>query len=269
MELIESYIIALTNLYGIVDKDRIVKTYNKQNNDKIFDIIIDDDNNIHLGKLSLSEEQLNKNFVYIEDTFFVHEAVYEYSGGPEALLIAKANKPYYIPKKADLLKFSDPYYHEITDQYTALYNYINNEMLENNSKLAASLSDEIYISIQCGVSMQELFDLFGERDVVIKDFSQAQELSHLITELINNTRIWENNGHTPREIFEQYEKPSLKPLPNKPFNISKPNLTVVRGSKRSAGMIPVPVAPGRNIRIVVIKNELTLVSSFDYMLSIF
>jgi len=25
-------------------------------------------------------------------------------------------------------------------------------------------------------------------------------------ELSNNTRIWENNGHTPQEIFEKFEK---------------------------------------------------------------
>ncbi len=241
-------IVALTNLYGIVDKDRIVKTYNKQNDDKIFDIIIDDDNNIHVGKLTLYEEQLSKNFVYIEDTFFVHEAVYEYTGGPEALLIAKADKPYYIPKKADLLKFSDPYYHEITDQYTALFNYIDSKMLENNSKLAASLSDDIYISIQCGVSMQELFNLFDEHDIEIKDFNQAQELSHLITELINNTRIWENNGHTPREIFEQFEKPNLKPLPKNPYNTSSPNLTVVRGGKKIGRNDPCPCGSGKKYK---------------------
>ena len=28
-------------------------------------------------------------------------------------------------------------------------------------------------------------------------------------ELANNTRIWENNGHTPNEIFEKYEKPHM------------------------------------------------------------
>jgi uncharacterized protein YecA (UPF0149 family) len=32
-------------------------------------------------------------------------------------------------------------------------------------------------------------------------------------DLGNNTRIWENNGHTPNEIYERYEKPHLMPLP--------------------------------------------------------
>ena len=37
-------------------------------------------------------------------------------------------------------------------------------------------------------------------------------------ELSNNVRLWENNGHTPQEIFEKIEKPNLRPLPDKPFD---------------------------------------------------
>lgn len=40
-------------------------------------------------------------------------------------------------------------------------------------------------------------------------------------ELANNTRIWKNNGHTPDEIFEKYEKPNLRPLPDKPFRFGE------------------------------------------------
>ncbi|WP_204661666.1 SEC-C metal-binding domain-containing protein [Fusibacter tunisiensis] len=39
----------------------------------------------------------------------------------------------------------------------------------------------------------------------------------LVMEMANSIRIWENNGHTPSEIFEKFEKPRLKPLPDQPF----------------------------------------------------
>ena len=35
MILLEEYIIALTNLYGIVSKEKVVEIYNTQNEDKI------------------------------------------------------------------------------------------------------------------------------------------------------------------------------------------------------------------------------------------
>ncbi len=248
MQIIKSYIIALTNLYGIIDKGRVIKIYNKQNDNKISDIIIDDDNNVHSGEIVISEAELEKCFIYIDDSHFVHEAVFEYDGGVGALIMAKAGKPYYIPKKKDLLKFTDPYYHEISDQYTTLYEYINKKMLKNNSKLASSLSYDIYISIQCGVSTQELFDLFSERDIEIKDFNQAQDLSYLIMELKNNTRIWENNGHTPSEIFELFEKQKLTPFSKPLFTTLSPKLTVIRGSKKIGRNGPCPCGSAKKYK---------------------
>ena len=33
-------------------------------------------------------------------------------------------------------------------------------------------------------------------------------------ELANNTRLWENNGHTPDELHSKVEKSNLRPLPS-------------------------------------------------------
>ena len=53
--------------------------------------------------------------------------------------------------------------------------------------------------------------------ISFKDMNQTNEVAQLIMELSNNTRIWENNGHTLKEIFAKLEKPNLRPLPDKPF----------------------------------------------------
>ena len=52
-------------------------------------------------------------------------------------------------------------------------------------------------------SPRDIFDLFNVRDVSFKDEDQVNEVLRLVMELANNTRIWENNGHTPNEIFEK------------------------------------------------------------------
>ena len=61
--------------------------------------------------------------------------------------------------------------------------------------------------------MQEIFDLLNERDVLLEGLEQAQEVSQLFMELINNTRIWENNGHTPLEIGELSGLKEINPFP--------------------------------------------------------
>lgn len=49
--------------------------------------------------------------------------------------------------------------------------------------------------------------------------------------MANNIRLWQNNGHTPQEIFEKFEKPNLKPLPDKPFVYNAGEQTVVKEEK--------------------------------------
>lgn len=39
----------------------------------------------------------------------------------------------------------------------------------------------------------------------------------MVMELSNNIRLWENSGHKSQEIFEKFEKPNLRPLPDKLF----------------------------------------------------
>jgi len=41
--------------------------------------------------------------------------------------------------------------------------------------------------------------------------------------LSNNVRLWENNGHTPDEMHERYEKTNLTPLPEIPFGFTESN----------------------------------------------
>jgi preprotein translocase subunit SecA len=39
-------------------------------------------------------------------------------------------------------------------------------------------------------------------------------------------RLWENNGHTPNEIFEKFEKPNLRPLPDEPFEFDAAEMKI-------------------------------------------
>jgi hypothetical protein len=81
-----------------------------------------------------------------------------------------------------------------------------------NGKLKCLL--RIYRDIANRTSLPEaIIDLFNQRCVSFKGIEQVNEVLKLVMNLANNTRIWENNGHTPNEIFEKFEKPKLKPLP--------------------------------------------------------
>jgi len=129
----------------------------------------------------------------------------------------KADKPYYIPDKEELLKYSDMLYYEKPKQYDDLMKYVKKNFFPNDHEKAEMLCDNMMWKCRDDFRPAEAFELFNTFEVNFKDEKQVNEVLQLVMELSNNVRLWENNGHTPQEIFEKFEKPNLRPLPDKPF----------------------------------------------------
>ena len=231
------HIISLTNLYGIVHEDKVVEIYNMQNEEQISEV----------GNMDIAE--LNKNFVYDHEDYFVHETIMEFDTFDEQLRESK-NKPYYIPDKEELLKYTDDCYFEQNNQYKKLLNYVKNNLLKDDEEKAEYLCEDIQGTCQMGFDIQDIFDLLNVRDVEFKDEKQVNEVMQLVMELANHIRIWENNGHTPHEIFEKYEKPNLKPLPDKPFefNSGGSNVIDMRTRKKIGRNDPCPCGSGKKYK---------------------
>ena len=98
------YIIALTNLYGIVHKNRVQTIYNQQHTEPVTEeelqLILDN-----------PPSTLEKAFVVVYQDYFVHEFIIEERLFDE-LMLKKGRKPYYIPEKEELLLYIDESYFE-------------------------------------------------------------------------------------------------------------------------------------------------------------
>lgn len=207
----KEYISALTNLYGIIHRDKVVEIYNSQNENQISSQDLD----VYFNE---SSEEIKQYFTEIHQDYFVHESIMDYDDF-DLMLRKKAGKPYYVPKKEELLKYVDEGYFEKTKQYEDLLNYLKKNFLDGDEEKAEWLCEDIQGTCQFGLDMKIIFDSFNQRGISFKDQSQVNEVMQLVMELANNIRIWENNGFTPHEIFEKYEKPNLRPLPDMPFEM--------------------------------------------------
>ncbi|SHI82560.1 SEC-C domain-containing protein [Parasporobacterium paucivorans] len=203
------YIIALTNLYGLVHKNKVLEIYNSQNEDPI---TIEDVE----AYLSKPTKDLGDSFIQIHKDYFVKEIILE-NKEFDLMLRKKADKPYYVPGEDELLNYVDELYFERNRQYTALLKFVEKNFFKEGDEKAEWLCDDIQGMCQFGVGMQTILDAFNQRQIHFKDQKQVSDVMNLIMDLLNNVRIWENNGHTPNEIHEKFEKPHLRPLPVKPF----------------------------------------------------
>lgn len=191
MNKIYQYIVALVNLYGLLPCEKVVEIYNGQNKDKI-----------SLKDIkSCKHDILNKGFVYVHRKYFVHETVLVFKEFRD-LKRKKKGKPYYVPDKEELLKYSDPMYYEKLVQFHGLSEYIKGEIFPEDNKKAEELCENIMGECREGKNIQNIFQILVEFGLDMENDNQINEIMNLVHEISNNTRRWENNGYTNSEIKE-------------------------------------------------------------------
>ncbi|MTI67416.1 MAG: hypothetical protein FH753_12595 [Firmicutes bacterium] len=193
--LIFDYIKALVNLYGIVPKKKVVEIFNMQNKEKI--------NGDDIKKILIDETLEDEFFDYIGKNF-VHESVF-IDNSYHNLLKEQEGKPYYIPKKKELLKYKDDLYYERTKEFRKLKRYIDENMIRDEKK-AEEICDDIQLICEVGFSMDDVFFEFERRGINFESEQQIKELAPFVINLSNNTRIWTNRGHTPEEMYKTIQK---------------------------------------------------------------
>jgi hypothetical protein len=212
--LVNDYAIACVSLYGVISQDDFVELFNSQNErqttiDEVFSILL--------------------NYVFAEEGYcFWEEYIVDDEFEEEDFVAVKwlveerKGKPRYTPPREELLRYSDWDYYEVTPQVIALKNFLANFI--TNPHEIEDLLLEIHDLSVAGMEMQEYFDLLESAGIEFENNMQAQKMIQLIVDVQNNTRQWENYGHTPRELTFS-NKSNVIPFP-------PPNLYAVKKSQK-------------------------------------
>ena len=241
MDKVLDYIISLTHLHGLVQVDKVVEIYNMQNDEEI--------GAKDVGVLSVANRKyLEKNFVKAHGDYFVAESILD-NDEFDHQLRQRRGKPLYIPEYEELMKYRKEGYYEITKEYIAFLDYAAENFFDGDRKAADILCDYIQGICQFTFSMQMISEAFEERGIKFSSVEQINEMMQLVMDLKNNTRIWENNGYTPKEIFELSEKHNLRPLPKVDFagrDVS--NLVSFPSGKKIGRNDPCPCGSGKKYK---------------------
>lgn len=240
MNLLFDYIVALTNLNGIIDKDKIIEIYNMQNETgrtiaEIESLMIN------------NKEGLREHFVEVKDRYFVHEAIITFEE-IETLLQRKADKPYYIPEKKLLLCYKDDEFYEETKQTKKLYRFLEKYVHPTNVNSVEDVFYEVLIHCEMEDQPIETINRLNQIDVKFPTEKELTEALNLIVDLSNHTRLWSNNGFTPAEMFEKFEKPYLKPLPDGEFDFHVLHDQIARPKKKVGRNDPCPCGSGEKYK---------------------
>lgn len=240
MTQLTKYIIALTNLYGIVHKDKVIEIYNNQNAEKISHEDIE-------TYFQNPPQVLEDNFTEIYEDYFVKDSIIE-NDRIDELMAEKANKPYYIPEQEELLKYVEDSYFEKSTAYKKLYDYIKKNFYEGDDYKTQILTEDLQGICQFAFDMKLISACINNHGIVFDSQKQIQEVLQLVVNLSNNIRLWENNGHTPDELHKRYEKPNLRPLPEKPFSFTESNVIDFIPRKKVGRNDPCPCGSGKKYK---------------------
>lgn len=195
------YVRALVNLYGVVEKGKVVEIFNAQNPDSEKPLSVTD-LDVLVGELNPDHE-----IFIIEDDLFVEESLLMEEEDLPRLMARQKGKPYYIPDKEILLRYVDDLYRERPPSFTRLQSFIQKH-LALDPDAAEELCEDIHLGfVNADFSVgYVLFDVERRRLKFINETHQ-REFVRLALDLANHSRIWSNRGFTPTELMDMNERP--------------------------------------------------------------
>ena len=206
-ELISQYATSSINLYGVISADEFVEVFN------------------HYEEVRTTREEALLALTRLAKTDDVDYSVSgdiisgpefqpdfdDYKDNVEAIRDAQRGKPRYFPSKEEFLKYVDGIYREPEKPYADLKAYI---MKHNLSPRGEGLDGvdgdllDLHEIIQFGVEPSDEIELFTSAGYQYKDLDEANAFFQLVMNAHNHTRMYDNNGFTPNEIFEQIRFPN-------------------------------------------------------------
>jgi hypothetical protein len=207
--LVKRYAFAAINLYGVIKLEDFISVFNhyeketlsKEEAIPLLELL----SSIDEIDLSFKQGILANGYFYLNDSKDIRVA--------KDLLLAQSNKPRYLPSKEEFLKYEDDEYVEPMKPLIDLEKFI----IANKLVVIRRPEDirydvlEIHDRIIMGGKPSDYMDYINKRGYQFKDEVQLNLFVGLTMILHNNTRMYENNGHTPIEIRELYEE-SHKPI---------------------------------------------------------
>lgn len=196
---IHSYLLAMTNLYGVFPIHHFVDVFLSQNpgfgateNDLTTVVYV-------LCKREM-EYQTDGNQV-------INTIYYSDLADPNGLgnlLRQVEGKPFFVPAKDELFKYEDELYYPSTPELDALQAFLLQEIC-TDKKEAGELADEIKLRCMSESSLGEIMKELEKHNLIFKSEQQVDSLTKLIMAVNNTSRMISNRGFTPLEILRQHE----------------------------------------------------------------
>jgi hypothetical protein len=204
---VDLYLTALTNLYGTLSMDQFLHIWNKYNpQDKI------DKNRLIFFCVKMREIAID---YWYEGNFIVHHSLDDEK--LDELRAMTWKKPYYTPTIEEINIYADGLFDRTAEAFQKMARFFK----KNRGGLKTKATEELIYKMAAAFKFDsrptDIFKILKSMHYNFKNDKTLAEFNDMINFSSNNTRKWVTRGATPKELFEQFERPFLKDLPKKPW----------------------------------------------------
>jgi hypothetical protein len=215
-ELLSKYATAAVSLYGVISVDEFVSVFNYY--EDVY--ATSEEALLALKRLAKTDDVEYSIFGDIISGPEFQPGFDDYEENVSSIRASQQGKPRYLPEQEEFLKYVDVGYREPEKPYAELKAHILKHKLTSRGEGLDDVDGDLidlHELIQLGVRLTEAIDYFTEQGYQFKGMDDFNAFVKLLTNAHNNTRMYDNNGFTPNEVFEMFERPKLNPLPREPF----------------------------------------------------
>lgn len=114
---------------------------------------------------------------------------------------SQGGKPYYIPDRAELLAFDDPFYCAPTPAADALSQFMERRLCLKHDHVAALLAEFVYAARCLDAGISEVMARLEGLGIHFRHRRDAERFCTLYQEFHNHMRLQCNRGYTPEELL--------------------------------------------------------------------
>jgi hypothetical protein len=199
-ESLSKYATAAGFLYGVISISEFVNVFNHYEDEKT------DAREVNLALMRLSKSD-DIEYSFYGDHILGPGFLPDFPEDLENMKIVRfeqKGKPRYLPDKDEFLRYIDPGYREPEKPYADLKSYILKHKLAVKEGLDGVDGDliDMHEMVQSDVALEEILQSFIDRGYALHSIDEINNFLQSLLGAFNNTRLYENNGFTPAELFE-------------------------------------------------------------------
>lgn len=197
IEVLDLYACAAVNLYGVVESQllaEIVRAYEGDDSELQF-------SSDRLESLLHTRAQF-EDWYHITGNCFVNKFLSKPNGEPDItdairILQRRVGKPRYAPRLEVFLPYANPMFYEQTPPIRRLRKELATYGV--GKKTIDDILNELHFLILDEADFSQQLAVVEKYDIRLT-MEKINTIVGLITEMNNDTRLWQNFGHTPKEL---------------------------------------------------------------------